>query len=164
MKTYTASTYCDIIESCKPTAEELLPSQQTLFALLSSDKTSVINFVMKLIKQIADEKAFDFQSFADNFALCFATPKIAKSQLIGLGILENHYKKQVPSSPDYLEQLAVLFTIPDAKLQEKSRQLANHLFWRGRISGSCNTLRGLPKRKGSRAHYNSKSIGKHRKF
>ena len=128
MKTYTANTYCRIIESCKPTAEELLPSQHTLFALLSSDKTSVINFVIKLIKQIADEKAFDFQSFADNFALCFATPKIAKSQLIGLGILENHYKKQVPSSPDYREQLAVLFTIPDAKLQEKVASLLTTYF------------------------------------
>ncbi|WP_454998572.1 DUF6493 family protein [Capnocytophaga granulosa] len=128
MKTYTANTYCHIIESCKPTAEELLPSQHTLFALLSSDKTSVINFVIKLIKQIADEKAFDFQSFADNFALCFATPKIAKSQLIGLGILENHYKKQVPSSPDYREQLAVLFTIPDAKLQEKVASLLTTYF------------------------------------
>ena len=128
MKTYTANTYCRIIESCKPTAEELLPSQHTLFALLSSDKTSVINFVIKLIKQIADEKAFDFQSFADNFALCFATPKIAKSQLIGLGILENHYKKQVLSSPDYREQLAVLFTIPDAKLQEKVASLLTTYF------------------------------------
>ena len=128
MKTYTANTYCRIIESCKPTAEELLPSQHTLFALLSSDKTSVINFALKLIKQIADEKAFDFQSFADNFALCFATPKIAKSQLIGLGILENHYKKQVPSSPDYREQLAVLFTIPDAKLQEKVASLLTTYF------------------------------------
>ena len=128
MKTYTANTYCRIIESCKPTAEELLPSQHTLFALLSSDKTSVINFVIKLIKQIADEKAFDFQSFADNFALCFATPKIAKSQLIGLGILENHYKKQVPSSPNYREQLAVLFTVPDAKLQEKVASLLTTYF------------------------------------
>ena len=128
MKTYTASTYCDIIESCKPTAEELLPSQQTLFALLSSDKTSVINFVMKLIKQIADEKDFDFQSFADNFALCFTTQKIAKSQLIGLNILEKHYKKQAPTNPDYREQLAVLFTVPDAKLQEKVTGLLTTYF------------------------------------
>ena len=128
MKTYTASTYCDIIESCKPTAEELLPSQQTLFALLSSDKTSVINFVMKLIKQIADEKDFDFQSFADNFALCFTTQKIAKSQLIGLNILEKHYKKQAPTNPDYREQLAVLFTVPDVKLQEKVANLLTTYF------------------------------------
>ena len=128
MKTYTASTYCDIIESCKPTAEELLPSQQTLFALLSSDKTSVINFVMKLIKQIADEKDFDFQSFADNFALCFTTQKIAKSQLIGLNILEKYYKKQAPTNPDYREQLAVLFTVPDAKLQEKVANLLTTYF------------------------------------
>ncbi|MEB3075874.1 DUF6493 family protein [Capnocytophaga gingivalis] len=128
MKTYTANTYCDIIESCKPTAEELLPSQQTLFALLSSDKTSVVNFVMKLIKQIADEKDFDFQSFADNFALCFTTQKIAKSQLIGLNILEKHYKKQAPTNIDYREQLAVLFTVPDAKLQEKVASLLTTYF------------------------------------
>ena len=128
MKTYTANTYCDIIESCKPTAEELLPSQQTLFALLSSDKTSVVNFVMKLIKQIADEKAFDFATFADNFALCFTTQKIAKSQLIGLNILEKHYKKQAPTHIDYREQLAVLFTVPDVKLQEKVTNLLTTYF------------------------------------
>ena len=128
MKTYTANTYCCIIESCKPTTEELLPSQQTLFALLSSDKTSVINFAMKLIKQMADEKSFDFQAFADNFALCFATPKIAKSQLIGLNILEKHYKQQAPNHPDYREQLAVLFTVPDVKLQEKVANLLTTYF------------------------------------
>ena len=128
LKTYTANTYCRLIESCKPSAEELLPSQYTLFALLSSDKTSVVNFAMKLIKQIADEKSFDFQSFADNFALCFATPKIAKSQLIGLDILEKYYKKQAPSNLDYREQLAVLFTIPDVKLQEKVATLLTTYF------------------------------------
>ena len=128
MKTYTANTYCCIIESCKPTAEELLPSQQTLFALLSSDKTSVINFAMKLIKQMADEKNFDFQAFADNFVLCFATPKIAKSQLIGLNILEKNYKQQPPTNPDYREQLAVLFTVPDMKLQEKVSSLLTAYF------------------------------------
>ena len=128
MKTYTANTYCDIIESCKPTVEELLPSQQTLFALLSSNKTSVVNFVMKLIKQIADEKVFDFQTFADNFALCFTTQKIAKSQLIGLNILEKHYKKQAPTHIDYREQLAVLFTVPDVKLQEKVASLLTTYF------------------------------------
>ena len=128
MKTNTANTYCDIIESCKPTAEELLPSQQTLFALLSSDKTSVVNFVMKLIKQIADEKAFDFATFADNFALCFTTQKIAKSQLIGLNILEKHYKKQAPINIEYREQLAVLFTVPDVKLQEKVTNLLTTYF------------------------------------
>ena len=128
MKTYTASTYCDIIESCKPTAEELLPSQQTLFSLLSSDKTSVVNFVMKLIKEMANEKGFDFPAFADNFALCFATQKIAKSQLIGLDILAKHYKKQAPTNPDYHEQLAVLFTVPDVKLQEKVATLLTTYF------------------------------------
>ena len=128
LKTTTANSYCRFIEDFNPTTEELLPSQQTLFALLSSDKTSVVNFVMKLIKQIADEKAFDFQTFADNFALCFATPKIAKSQLIGLNILEKYYKKQAPTNPDYREQLAVLFTVPDVKIQEKVAALLTTYF------------------------------------
>ena len=83
---------------------------------------------MKLIKQIADEKVFDFQTFADNFALCFTTQKIAKSQLIGLNILEKYYKKQAPTNPDYREQLAVLFTIPDVKLQEKVTNLLTTYF------------------------------------
>ena len=128
LKTYTANTYCRLIESFNPSVEKLLAYQQTLFALLGNDKTSVVNFAIKLIKQIADEKDFDFQSFADNFALCFTTQKIAKSQLIGLGILEKYYKKQVPTYPTYREQLAVLFTVPDVKLQEKVTSLLTTYF------------------------------------
>ena len=120
--------YCRWIEALEPSPKELLANQHTLFALLSSDKTSVINFALKFIKEIANEKDFDFQAFADNFTLCFATPKIAKSQLIGLNILENQYKKQAPTHIDYRDQLAVLFTIPDAKLQEKIATLLSTYF------------------------------------
>ena len=120
--------YCRIIETFEPTRQELLSHQSTFFALLSSDKTSVVNFVMKLIKEISSEKDFDFQTFADNFALCFATPKISKSQLIGLDILAKHYKKQPPANIDYREQLAVLFTVPDVKLQEKVASLLTTYF------------------------------------
>ena len=119
---------CRLIESLKPTPQELLSHQNTLFALLSSDKTLVVNFVMKLIKEIASEKDFDFQAFADNFALCFTTQKIAKSQLIGLDILAKHYKKQPPANIEYREQLAVLFTVPDAKFQEKVASLLTTYF------------------------------------
>ena len=120
--------YCRWIETLEPSHQELLSNQHTLFALLSSDKTSVVNFVMKLIKEISSEKDFDFQTFADNFALCFTTQKIAKSQLIGLNILEKHYKQQAPTHPDYREQLAVLFTVPDAQLQEKVAYLLTTYF------------------------------------
>ena len=120
--------YCRWIETLEPSRQELLSNQHTLFALLSSDKTSVVNFVMKLIKEISSEKDFDFQAFADNFALCFTTQKIAKSQLIGLDILAKHYKKQAPTNIEYREQLAVLFTIPDVKLQEKVASLLTTYF------------------------------------
>ena len=120
--------HCRWVEFLEPTTEELLACQQTLFALLSTGNANLINFALKHIQQIASEKTFDFQAFADNFALCFTTQKIAKSQLIGLNILEKHYKKQAPTNPDYREQLAVLFTIPDAKLQEKVASLLTTYF------------------------------------
>ena len=120
--------HCRWIEFLEPTTNELLACQQPLFALLSTGNTNLINFALKHIQQIAEEKDFDFQSFADNFALCFTTQKIAKSQLIGLNILEKHYKQQAPTNPDYREQLAVLFTVPDVKLQEKVAALLTTYF------------------------------------
>ena len=120
--------HCRWVEFLEPTTDELLACQQTLFALLSTGNANLINFALKHIQQIACEKDFDFQSFADNFALCFTTQKIAKSQLIGLNILEKHYKQQAPTNPDYREQLAVLFTIPDTKLQEKVASLLTTYF------------------------------------
>ena len=120
--------YCRWIEGFAPTEEELLPSQHTLFALLTLDKSSLINFSMKCIAQISTHPAFDFQAFANNFALCFTVSKIAKSQLIGVEILEKYYQKQAPTNPDYREQLAVLFTVPDVKLQEKVASLLTTYF------------------------------------
>ena len=115
--------YCRWIEGLVPSEEELLPSQHTFFALLTLDKSSLINFAMKCIAQISTHPDFDFQAFADNFALCFTVQKIAKSQLIGVEILEKYYQKQAPTNQDYREQLAVLFTVPDTKLQEKVASL-----------------------------------------
>ena len=120
--------YCRWIEGLAPTEKELLPSQHTLFALLTLDKSSLINFAMKCIAQISTHPAFDFQAFADNFALCFTVSKIAKSQLIGIEILERYYQEQAPTNPDYREQLAVLFTVPDVKLQEKVASLLTTYF------------------------------------
>lgn len=120
--------YCRWIEGLSPTQEEIIKNQHTLFALLTLDKSSLINFTMKLIAQISSHPAFDFQAFADNFPLCFTVPKIAKSQLIGVEILEKHYQKQAPINPDYREQLAVLFTVPDAQLQEKVASLLTTYF------------------------------------
>ena len=146
LKKNTADFFCRVVELLNPITKELLTSQHTLFALLSSDKTSVINFAMKFIKQIANEKAFDFQAFADNFALCFTIQKIAKSQLIGVEILEKYYQKQAPTNPDYREQLAVLFTVPDAKLQEKVANLLttyfNHEGLPEVIAPYCDYLKG----------------------
>ena len=122
------NAYCRWIEVINPTADEVIENQYTFFSLLSLGNTALINFAMKQLQKAANASAFDFQSFADNFALCFATQKIAKSQLIGVEILEKHYQKQAPTNPDYREQLAVLFTVPDAQLQEKVANLLTTYF------------------------------------
>ena len=122
------NAYCRWIEVINPTADEVIENQYTFFSLLSLGNTALINFAMKQLQKAANASAFDFQSFADNFALCFTIQKIAKSQLIGVEILEKYYKKQAPTNPDYREQLAVLFTVPDAQLQEKVANLLTTYF------------------------------------
>ena len=161
--------YCRWIEGLVPTEEELLPSQHTLFALLTLDKSSLINFAMKCIAQISSHPAFDFQAFADNFALCFTVQKIAKSQLIGVEILEKYYQKQAPTNPDYREQLAVLFTVPDAQLQEKVASLLTTYFnqeglpeviapYRDYLKGKAqNLLQSLPSPNSSENSENSEN-------
>ena len=161
--------YCRWIEGLVPTEEELLPSQHTLFALLTLDKSSLINFAMKCIAQISSHPAFDFQAFADNFALCFTVPKIAKSQLIGVEILEKYYQKQAPTNPDYREQLAVLFTVPDTQLQEKVATLLTTYFnqeglpeviapYRDYLKGKAqNLLQSLPSPNSSENSENSEN-------
>ena len=161
--------YCRWIEGLVPTEEELLPSQHTLFALLTLDKSSLINFAMKCIAQISTHPDFDFQAFADNFALCFTVQKIAKSQLIGVEILEKYYQKQAPTNPDYREQLAVLFTVPDAQLQEKVASLLTTYFnqeglpeviapYRDYLKGKAqNLLQSLPSPNSSENSENSQT-------
>ena len=122
------NAYCRWIEVINPTADEVIENQYTFFSLLSLGNTALINFAMKQLQKAANASAFDFQSFADNFTLCFAIPKIAKSQLIGLDILEKYYKKQAPTNTEYREQLAVLFTVPEVILQEKLAGLLTTYF------------------------------------
>ena len=140
------NAYCRWIEVINPTANEVIENQYTLFSLLSLGNTALINFAMKQLQKAANASTFDFQSFADNFALCFTIQKIAKSQLIGVEILEKYYKKQAPTNPDYREQLAVLFTVPDAQLQEKVATLLttyfNHEGLPEVIAPYCDYLKG----------------------
>lgn len=122
------NAYCRWIEAINPTAEEVIENQYILFSILSLGNTALINFAMKQLQKAANASTFDFQSFADNFTLCFAIPKIAKSQLIGLDILEKYYKKQAPTNTEYREQLAVLLTVPEVILQEKVAGLLTTYF------------------------------------
>ena len=115
--------HCRLLKWLTPTQAELLAHQQTLFAVLGTGVGSVVKTVMEYIATIAADPLFDFASFMQQFPLAFTIEKQPKALLQGVQILAKEFKKQAPTDLSYREQLAVLFTQPDVKLQEAVAEL-----------------------------------------
>ena len=120
--------HCRLLKWLAPTQEELLAHQQTLFAVLGTGVGSVVKTVMEYIVSIANAPKFDFASFMQQFPLAFTVEKQPKTLLQGVEILAKEFKKHPPTDLSYREQLAVLFTQPDAKLQEAVADLLTTYF------------------------------------
>ena len=120
--------HCRLLKWLAPTQEELLAHQQTLFAVLGSGVGSVVKTVMEYIVSIANAPQFDFESFMQQFPLAFTVEKQPKTLLQGVEILAKEFKKHPPTDISYREQLAVLFTQPDVKLQEAVAELLTTYF------------------------------------
>ena len=115
--------HCRLLKWLAPTQEELLAHQQTLFAVLGTGVGSVVKTVMEYIVSIANAPQFDFEGFRVQFPLAFTVEKQPKALLQGVEILAKEFKKHPPTDVSYREQLAVLFTQPDVKLQEAVAEL-----------------------------------------
>ena len=120
--------HCRLLKWLAPTQEELLAHQQTLFAVLGTGVGSVVKTVMEYIVSIANASKFDFESFMQQFPLAFTVEKQPKTLLQGVEILAKEFKKHPPTDVSYREQLAVLFTQPDIKLQEAVAELLTTYF------------------------------------
>ena len=120
--------HCRLLKWLAPTQEELLAHQQTLFAILGTGVGSVVKTVMEYIVSIANAPQFDFEGFRVQFPLAFTIEKQPKTLLQGVEILAKEFKKQAPTDLSYREQLAVLFTQPDVKLQEAVTDLLTTYF------------------------------------
>ena len=120
--------HCRLLKWLAPTQEELLAHQQTLFAVLGTGVGSVVKTVMEYIVSIANAPKFDFASFMQQFPLAFTVEKQPKTLLQGVEILAKEFKKHPPTDLNYREQLAVLFTQPDVKLQEAVTDLLTTYF------------------------------------
>ena len=120
--------HCRLLKWLAPTQEELLAHQQTLFAVLGTGVGSVVKTVMEYIAAIAPDSQFDFASFMQQFPLAFTIEKQPKTLLQGVEILAKEFKKHPPTDVSYREQLAVLFTQPDVKLQEAVADLLTTYF------------------------------------
>ena len=120
--------HCRLLKWLAPTQEELLAHQQTLFAVLGTGVGSVVKTVMEYIVSIANAPKFDFESFRVQFPLAFTVEKQPKALLQGVEILAKEFKKHPPTDVSYREQLAVLFTQPDVKLQEAVAELLTTYF------------------------------------
>jgi len=120
--------HCRLLKWLAPTQEELLAHQQTLFAVLGTGVGSVVKTVMEYIVSIANAPQFDFEGFRVQFPLAFTVEKQPKALLQGVEILAKEFKKHPPTDASYREQLAVLFTQPDVKLQEAVAELLSTYF------------------------------------
>ena len=120
--------HCRLLKWLAPTQEELLAHQQTLFAVLGTGVGSVVKTVMEYIAAIAPDSQFDFASFMQQFPLAFTIEKQPKTLLQGVEILAKEFKKHPPTDISYREQLVVLFTQPDVKLQEAVAELLTTYF------------------------------------
>ena len=120
--------HCRLLKWLAPTQEELLAHQQTLFAVLGTGVGSVVKTVMEYIVSIANAPQFDFEGFRVQFPLAFTVEKQPKAHLQGVEILAKEFKKYPPTDVSYREQLAVLFTQPDVKLQEAVAELLTTYF------------------------------------
>ena len=120
--------HCRLLKWLAPTQEELLAHQQTLFAVLGTGVGSVVKTVMEYIVSIANAPQFDFEGFRVQFPLAFTIEKQPKALLQGVEILAKGFKKHAPTDLSYREQLAVLFTQPDVKLQEVVTDLLTTYF------------------------------------
>ena len=120
--------HCRLLKWLAPTKAELLTHQQTLFAVLGTGVGSVVKTIMEYIVSIANAPKFDFESFMQQFPLAFTVEKQPKTLLQGVEILAKEFKKHPPTDLSYREQLAVLFTQPDVKLQEAVAELLTTYF------------------------------------
>ena len=120
--------HCRLLKWLAPTQEELLAHQQTLFAVLGTGVGSVVKTVMEYIVSIANAPQFDFEGFRVQFPLAFTVEKQPKALLQGVEILAKEFKKHPPTDVSYREQLVVLFTQPDVKLQEAVAKLLTTYF------------------------------------
>jgi len=120
--------HCRLLKWLAPTKAELLIHQQTLFAVLGTGVGSVVKTVMEYIAAITPDPLFDFASFMQQFPLAFTVEKQPKALLQGVEILAKGFKKHAPTDLSYREQLAVLFTQPDIKLQETVADLLTTYF------------------------------------
>ena len=120
--------HCRLLKWLAPTQEELLAHQQTLFAVLGTGVGSVVKTVMEYIVSIANAPQFDFEGFRVQFPLAFTVEKQPKALLQGVEILAKEFKKHPPTDVSYREQLVVLFTQPDVKLQEAVAELLTTYF------------------------------------
>ena len=120
--------HCRLLKWLAPTQEELLAHQQTLFAVLGTGVGGVVKTVMEYIVSIANAPQFDFEGFRVQLPLAFTVEKQPKALLQGVEILAKEFKKHPPTDVSYREQLAVLFTQPDVKLQEAVTDLLTTYF------------------------------------
>ncbi len=117
-----------LLELFQPTKEELIVNQSTLFSILGTGQTSLINYVVITIKGIYSDPKFDYLSFLENVSIVFSNDKISKSLLTVLDMIETYLVKSYKIPLEYRNQFCLLFMQTDAKIQEKTAKILIRYF------------------------------------
>jgi len=118
-----------LLKLFKPDHDELIENQVTLFSILGTGHTSLMNYSIQCIKVIHKREDFDKKSFIENFILTFSNEKMTKSILIGLGIIESYLSKSYEIDVTFKDDIAVLLMQANTKVQEKVAEILVKYFY-----------------------------------
>lgn len=106
-----------------PTADELLPYQENIFAALQYAYAPVVNFAMDLVKKIYEDKGFSVSSFLDWLEPVMMASDNKTAIKSAFPILEKLNKQYPKFNKRITALLADVYVVPDLNLQERATKL-----------------------------------------
>ncbi len=111
------------VDDAKPTKEELVQIQESVFPLLHASMNQVANYGVGLVKEMYDTEGFDMDIFLDWIQPVMMRDDCKGSIKILLTMFEKTCKNQPQFQAKILDLLADTFAINDLTIQEKAGKI-----------------------------------------
>jgi Family of unknown function (DUF6493) len=114
--------FMELFTEFKPGKTEILHLQQELFSVLNSSHSNVVNEDLRIIKQIADDDQFEFNSFVDCVPILLASDTKA-TVASTLMILEKLARRIPEIRQNVTQQISQVFVQPSNDLQVRAAKI-----------------------------------------